>query len=127
MNPSLDLQRALYATLSAALSAPVYDEVPEGAALPYVVIGDISEVGDYSHSTDGRQLLVTVHVWSSYPGMTEARQIAGDVIAALHFQELTVAGYRPVPFVLEFYDVLRDPGGTIRHAVIRFRAWMRPA
>ena len=126
MNPTLDLQKAIYATLDAALSVPVYDEVPEGAALPYVVIGDISEVGDYSHSVDGRQMTVTIHVWSNYPGMAEARTIAADITAALHFQELQITGYRPVPLVLEYHNVLRDPGGTIRHGVIRFRAWMRP-
>ena len=123
---TLELQKAVYAALSAALMVPVYDDIPEGTSPPYVVIGDIAEEGDYSHDTDGRQALVTVHVWSAYRGMKEAREIGGEIISALHFKELTVTGYRPVPLVLEFFDVLRDPGGTLRHGILRFRAWIRP-
>jgi len=125
MTSTYELQRTLYSTLSNVLSIPVYDEVPEGVAMPYVVIGDLYETGDPSHDVDGRQVLVTIHVWSNYAGAREAREISGQIIGALQFQELAVSGFRPVPFALDFFDVLRDPSGTYRHGVVRFRAWLR--
>lgn len=124
--PTLELQRSIYGVLTGVLSVPVYDEPPEGASMPYVVIGDITETPALSHNVDGREVLVTVHVWSAYAGAAEAREIAGEVIGTLHRQRITVTGWQPVLLLLEFFDVLRDPGGVVRHGVIRLRGTVYP-
>lgn len=53
----------------------VYDLVPEGKAFPYVEIGEIEEVLDNTFSKQGRNLLVSLHIYSEAAGYQEAEKI----------------------------------------------------
>ena len=124
MTAGNDVQAAVYTALS-ALGYDLYDAVPDAAAFPYVVIGDIAEAADESHTRGGRELTATIHIWSRYAGMKEVRDIAGSVIGALHHKPLALTNWRHVQTVLEFFDVLREPDGVTRHGVLRFRIWVQ--
>jgi hypothetical protein len=123
------LQRALYARLAGdpvlvAAGCGVWDDVPEDAAMPYLTLGEAVEVPSSSHDRPGRQVLVTLHVWSRYRGMAEANAVAGRVVELLDHQQrqIPVAGHHLVAF--RFVDAVpqRDPDPLIRHVPVRFRA-----
>ncbi len=98
---SLELQKAVFAALtgSSALTgllggSRIYNDVPRGAALPYVTIGE-STVRDWSTGSDeGHEHLLTVSVWSRVNGEREVHQISSAVESALNDGALTVAGVR---------------------------------
>ena len=75
----LAVQRRVVATLQAASAlttlAPVFDEVPEGQAFPYVEIGEIEEVLNNIFAKNGRSLLVSIHIYSEAGGFKEGEQI----------------------------------------------------
>ena len=99
---SWSLQQSIFAkltadaTLLALLGAPrVYDDVPQGADLPYLTFGQ-STARDWSTgSDDGNEHILTLHVWSQANGKRQAHEIMGAVRTALHDQPLTLS--RPPP------------------------------
>ena len=117
--PLLELQQAVYGRLSGLLDTPVYDAVPAGTAPPYLTLGEASVTDWSTKSSAGCEIILRLHVWSAYAGMSEAAGIMDAVSGALTGNPLVVAGYavsllRPVEHRLE-----RDANG-LRHGVLEF-------
>jgi len=125
---SLAFQQAVYAALAASAAvkalvgdpARVYDDVPEGAAFPYISIGD-GTVADWgTKTTIGAEVTLTLHAWSRHGGRKEAKQILDAVHGALHQQPLAMAGHTPLDVRFEFAEDFLDEDGLTRHAVARY-------
>lgn len=122
------VQEAVYAKLTGSASlmgmvSGVFDgRAPEGTAFPYILLGEAIETPDDAHGLFGRQTLVTLHVWSDYPGFAETAAIVGAVQELLDQQILDIAGVRHVSTRFEYAQTLVDPEDPrLRHAVVRFR------
>lgn len=128
MNASWPLQVAILATLRPALApVAVLDDVPQGQAFPYVVIGeDVTTPGPLI-DIDSEEIDATIHVWSRYAGKMEAKQLMGAIKAALHDQPLAVDGQTLVMLRFAFETLFLDPDGVTRHGVLRFRALLLPS
>lgn len=114
------------ATLSALLSpaGAVYDEVPESAgATRYVTVGDHLSVPDNDLSSFGREVTVTLHVWTKAKGFTTGQAIANRINQLLDHQTgaLNPAGHRVVSIRNIFAQAIRDPDQAWRHHILRFR------
>jgi len=126
-SPSLPLQGAIMtrlstdATLTTTLGAAVYDRVPDSAAFPYVVIGDDTEAPNDTMSVTGRDLTVTIHSWSQYPGKKQVKEIASRIDVLLDRWKPTVTGWNTVHMLHEFFESFTDPDGVTRHGVSRYR------
>lgn len=81
---SLALQKAIKSAVGAATgSTPVYDYVPETAALPYLTIG-IDECREWGTKTwVGQDIVAIVNTWSDYYGRKEAKEILDAAQQAL--------------------------------------------
>ncbi len=126
---TVDLFQAVYQTLAgnAALLAivgpdAVHDHVNPSAALPYVVIGDVTATDASGTSVDAQEHTLVVHCWSETPSTLQVKQIIGAVREALHDADLTLAAGRCPNIRCEFTETLRDPDGITHHGVMRFRA-----
>lgn len=129
-----ELQKAVHASLAgdAALlallgGAHVYDDVPRGVAYPYVTFGQSTERDWSTGSDDGREHLITLHVWSRARGHKEAHEIMSALREVLHDASLTVSGHRLINLRHEFSDALRDADGETYHGTVRYRAVTEPA
>lgn len=118
------IQAAIYQALS-TLSYPVYDDVPQGAAFPYIVIGDDTSIPFDDDCNVGAETTITIHVWSTYSGRLEVKQIMNAVYNRLHRQNLSIAGSYSITLNAEYQDTFLDPDGVTRHGVIRFRLLTR--
>lgn len=122
------LQSTIYSTLNNdstltnTLGASIFDDVPQGAATPYVTIGEDTAVDFSAGEHDGADITVNIDVWSEYKGSKETKQIIDRIHDLLHDSNLSVTGFNLVNLRFEFSDILRDPDGVTRHGVIRFRA-----
>ena len=135
---SLALQQSIFAALTAdsALSAllganRIYDDVPQGTALPYPTLGQTIE-RDWSTGGDpetdaGAEHLLTLHVWSNTRGKRQTHEILAAVRTTLHDAPLSLAGHRLVNLRHEFSEARRTPDGEAIHATARFRAVTEPA
>ena len=119
-SPLLPLQKAIYDRLKVNLPCPIYDHVPDGATMPYVTLGE-DTVRDWSTKLEaGQEVTHTLHVWSDYSGMKEAKEIIDQVIQALTSAPLQVEGFFVVLATLDMVETMRDPEG-FRHGIVRFR------
>lgn len=123
-------QDALQAAIFNALDGvpgmpPVYDDVPENVAFPYVVIGDDVSAAFDDDCGSGADSMVTIHVWSTYPGRAEAKQILELIYRTLHRSNLVIAGNVTITIDADYQMTLLDPDGVTRHGVIRFRVLTR--
>jgi hypothetical protein len=86
-----DLQQAVHAALAAdsgllALlgTARVYDDVPQGAAFPYLALANFT-TRDWATGTEpGAEILFTVNAWSRGAGHKQVHLLADAVRTALH-------------------------------------------
>lgn len=100
--------------------------VPARSEFPYVTFGQSVE-RDWSTGTeDGKEHVVTLHVWSRARGRKESDDILEAARAALQDAALAPGGHHLVNFRHEFSDVRRDPDGETFHGIARFRAVTEP-
>lgn len=125
-----ELQKALFAllaadaTLTALLGGPakIFDHVPAPAAFPYVTFGRTS-LFDWSTATErGAEHLLTLHVWSTGRGRSEALAILERLAALLDDAALTLAGHRLVALRLESSEARYDADIAAHHGQLHLRA-----
>lgn len=142
VNPATAIQRAIVAilrgdpTLVGLLASikgvtpatpAVVDQAAEGQAKPYIRVGDHLSIPDYDHTSAGREVTETLHVWTQTRTNAQGQQIADRVTALLDHQTaafsaaLEALGHRCVSIKQEFDQALEDPDPQIRHHVLRFR------
>ena len=128
------LRQALYAALladaglKALVGDPVrlYDDVPAGAAFPFITFGD-SDIRDWSTMTEqGAEHTVTLNVWSRYEGHKEAQDILDALEAALQDAPLSLTGHALINLQFVSSQIIRDPDGATTHGTLRLRAVTEP-
>jgi len=115
-SPALTLQKAIYERLNGVV--PVYDTVPEGTPLPYVVIGEDMATDWSTKLQNGQEVTVTLHAWSDYDGMAEVKALASTVLETLTATPLSVTGFDMVLCRLDLLQFMVDPEGY-KHGVLR--------
>jgi len=127
---SFPLQEALYTRLTGdstlmALVTGVFDAVPEDTVLPSVVIGEGTTTDNATKTLDMRDYIFQIDVWSAYQGMKEAKNIMQRIYSLLHeYNSLAVSGAILVDLRCEFTTQVLESDGTIRHGIMRFRAFI---
>jgi hypothetical protein len=125
MSAELEIQKAVFNRLNTSLNVPVYDNVPDNAQAPYVVIGDDTLTEYDTFGELGFEATVTIHSWSVYRGRKQVKEIMGSIYDALHRAELTVTGYNLIGCDCEFSETFLESDGVTRHGVQRFRILIR--
>lgn len=141
-NPATSVQRAIVAALRAdaelvtllasikgvtPATPAVVDEPPEGQAYPYIRVGDHLSIPDHDHTSAGREVTETLHVWTKERSSKPGQEIADRATAVLDHQVAAFSallephGHRCVTIRQEFDQALEDPDPQIRHHVLRFR------
>tara|TARA_R110001606_G_scaffold51027_1_gene127480 strand:+ start:66 stop:476 length:411 start_codon:yes stop_codon:yes gene_type:complete len=131
MQVQIDIQEAVLNTLSAGLSIPVYDDVPQeatktDAGFPFVTIGDDTFNEGSTDNELGFFTTLTIHIWSRYEGFLETKQIQADIYALLNRQQITMPNtdYGIAGITFDFSNAALDPDGLTRHGVSRFELYI---
>ena len=131
-DPAWALQQAVHGLLSADVEltallggARIHDEVPRGAAAPYVHLAEAS-LRDWSTATEeGAEALFAVIVFSEAAGRRESLAIAARLRALLDDAALTLDGHRLVNLRHTATETERDRKDG-RRARLKFRAVVEP-
>lgn len=91
----LAVQKAIFARLTAHFAAagkawPVYDDVPDNAAISCVQIGMVATQTDDILDAEYSVVVVPVIGWSTHRGQKEAHEINAEVRAALHEADVAI-------------------------------------
>ena len=90
-SPVSPLNKALFERLKGAFTVPVYDYVPSGKKMPYVVLTDTSAESWDTKTVCGANVLATLKVLSEYQGDKEVAQLADTAISAIQSELLVLA------------------------------------
>lgn len=90
--PNNAVHKALYEFLSENIETPVYDYVPQDAALPFVTLGAVNVEDKSTKSEDMTHVSVQVHLWSDYKGRYEINNLAEEIINLLGNNQLDLTG-----------------------------------
>lgn len=121
------LQKAVLAALKsdaavdALLGGRVFDQAPEGAGYPHLLIGRC-ESRPVAADGGGVEQALTLTGVSRFAGSEEAKAIAAAVRACLHEATLEADGVRTVTLRVVWSDVARSGDGRRTWAVVRLRA-----
>jgi len=129
MSATWELQKGIYETLAGDPTltgllggAKIFDRVPQDARFPYVTLGHTQD-RDWSTGTeDGREHILTFHVFSRVGGARETQEIIAAVDEALKDAPIALPGHALVNLRFEFADARRDPDGETMHGILRYRA-----
>ena len=121
------LQKAMLArlkadpALDALLAGRVFDQAPEGAETPNLVVGRC-ESRPVAADGGGVEQRLTLTGVSRFAGSEEAKALAAAVRACLHEVVLEADGVRTATLRATFADVFRAGDGRRTYAVVRLRA-----
>tara|TARA_R110000744_G_scaffold106775_1_gene203158 strand:+ start:4076 stop:4486 length:411 start_codon:yes stop_codon:yes gene_type:complete len=131
MQVQIDIQTAIFDTLKAGLTVPVYDDVPQEATatdsgFPFVTIGDDTFNEGSTDTELGFFTTLTIHIWSRYAGFLETKQIQAEIYALLNRQTITMPNtdYGIAGITFDFSNAVLDPDGLTRHGVSRFELYI---
>lgn len=124
---SWPLQQAIFTALTGdatlmAMITGVHDHVPQGAAFPYVTIGESSARAWGAAGVDGIETTIIIHVWSRKRGHSEVKLVLAEVYRVLHDADLTVSGHVLVRLRFGFTQSIRDNDGATYHGIARYTA-----
>lgn len=122
MNDLWTVQQSVYAALTTAPATyPVFDNVPQGATKPYIVISSFDGQPDEELATVTTDANLNIDTWSATSGKMQSHAMLQFVRARLDGQ--TIAGSWLC--TEDFVSILEDPASTaaarIYHGVARYR------
>ncbi len=121
------LQQTIYTALNVSaltntLSCAVVDDVQLNQSYPFITLGEETTIDYGTKNQNGGETTINLHIWSQYKGSKECKQIMDKVHDLLHDIDLTVSGFNLINLRFEYSDIVRDPDGSTRHGIMRFRA-----
>jgi hypothetical protein len=99
----------------------VFDYVPDAQAFPYVVIDEGIETANNTLEHLGRDIVLTLNIWSQAEGFMEASIIANTIIQVLDNAQLVLSQGSAWRCQFEDTHRFRDPDGVTRHVALAFR------
>ncbi len=115
-----EVQRALYSKLSGdavlmGMITGLYDAVPQGAALPYLRIGDAQARELAADGVALTELVLELEVWTEAQGRKSALLIMNRLFALLHLGTLTLTGFQLITIHCEQGEIaLADEAKHVR-------------
>lgn len=122
--PSLSAQKLLVDTLRArpgitALvpATNIFDRNTLPEAFPCIIIGEGQTVEDDAECVIGSEVYMTVHVWTTEPGMALCKMIAGEIRRAVKNLSAVVEGIALDAFFQDA-NYMRGTTGDNAHGVV---------
>jgi len=133
MSATWDLQKGIYEALSGDPTligllggANIFDRVPQDAPFPYVTLGQTLDRDWSTGSEEGREHILTLHVFSRAGGSKQTQAIIAAIDDALKVAPIAIPGHALVNLRFEFSDARRDRDGETLHGILRYRAVTEP-
>ena len=119
---TLALHGAQVDRIEALTDYTVYDENPQNAVYPYVVMGEMTAKRWCDKLENGMEVYATIHIWSRYAGRKECDEMSGAILQALSSIPISMAPSFEVALdKLDGYKLLVDLDGRTRHGILRLK------
>lgn len=98
------LQTGLFSLLSVGQTTPVYDDVPEDAAFPYITIGAFTCKRVADKTSDIWDASIQIHIWSNYRGKAEVNAVADDIATVISSAAIDAPGFVVISQDVDFFE-----------------------
>ncbi len=125
----LAVEEALYSRLMAATASGqplegvgIHDHVTQGAAYPYLVIGEFFPTDYSDKGTPGMEIIAQLHLWSQAASSKQLKTLQAAVYNLLNNLPLTLVGH--VNYLIRFQSAISlqvEQDNLTRHAVLKYR------
>lgn len=129
MEPSLALQKAIRSRLIAASAVTslvpatsIVDRNGKPATFPCILIGEAQTMQGAGIDRRRSDVYPDLHVWTTEPGLAQAKAIVGAIRDALADGPWTVDGHHVADLHIGSTRFLRDPDGLHAHGVVSISA-----
>ena len=89
--PNNALHKSLIKFLKEKQPVPVFDYLPEMAALPFITLGNVTVADQSAKVVEETKVTVAIHIWSDYKGRFEVNNIAECIISLLTSEQLDLS------------------------------------
>ena len=89
--PNNALHKSLIKFLKEKQPFPVFDYLPEMAALPFITLGNVTVADQSAKVVEETKVTVAIHIWSDYKGRFEVNNIAECIISLLTSEQLDLS------------------------------------
>lgn len=126
------MQKALYQQLTGnaplmALVTGIYDRIPQGTPMPYIVLGDATLHDRSTKTSGGTEQLLTLRVWSREGGRKQAATIMEKVHSLLHEADILVEGQNLISIRFVSSAITLENDGYTYQGQMQFRALLEPS
>jgi hypothetical protein len=130
MNTLYELQPAIIEKLKSDVTLTgmvtgIFDDVPQGTDYPFVKVGESSETPRNTFGRRGRDVSITIDVFSVYEGFKEAFEIYNQIDELLDGQPLTLSNYSLVYLQNDGMQTILAQDGVTRQIPVRYRAFIQ--
>lgn len=102
--------------------ARIYDAVSEETPMPYIAVGEDTSVPDGTKTYDAEEITHTLHVYSTYNGKKEVKEIMNLALESITKEPLTLSGgFTAEMAELDLMQVMEINGSPAKHGIIRLR------
>ena len=122
--PLVAFQSATHILLTSyGQAVPVYNDVPEDAAMPFITLGGFTCKQNGSKTGSTWDISQQIHIWSEYAGKQEVNGIADDVSSLLTSYKLNLATshFDVLSQDVDFFEAFEEDEGGY-HGVVTFTA-----
>lgn len=104
--PLNSISKAVYQLLTNHQTVPVYDDVPQEAATPYITMGTFTCKANEIKNNDLVDATLNMEIWSQYQGKKEVNSIADDIITLLSAAtfDLSEDGFACLGTEVDFFE-----------------------
>lgn len=113
------LRKAIFDTLKTKYTT--FEDVPDDASLPYVVIGQSSKIDDSTKTTSRMCVSLNLHVFSDYQGFHEVAEIVDDIIEMFDKTRLESED-KEIWIFIDEAEITDEP--PHKHAIIRLKTYI---
>lgn len=106
--PMTALQTGLFSLLSAGQTTPVYDDVPEDSAFPYITIGAFTCKRVPDKTSDIWDASIQLHIWSNHNGKAEINAVADDIATVITSVAIEAQGFAVISQDVDFFEAFPE-------------------
>lgn len=122
-SPFWPLQVALVARIKSETNYAVYDNHPEQAKFPYIIVGEIQAQDWMDKSKPGSQVIATIHFWSQYAGKKEVAAMIDQVMQAIDYpwNPNLAPDLNVVLHQLDLSEIIVDVDALTFHGILKWK------
>jgi hypothetical protein len=117
------LKKLVSEMVIAAAPVAVYESVPNGAAYPYIEMGDYQQMRDDILNSEKNHSILRIYLWSQYRGYSQALEVLSRIKERIHNQSYAITGGVISNVVVQDFQTHKDADNITYNGIMTAHVW----